>query len=420
MKRFFFFPQLIQLLLLSPALSPDILIAASQTSEKIPQEQVEKITNRAKQIGKEMGKGFAEELTKNLEQVPVEEKINELFGKLLTDKADELNGKFRFYAVTSALMIGAIVLGVHSLKHISSRWLTTPGLENYRGDSAVMHFLKKKLLRHKAPSYRDMILNPDTLRGIEKYLAALTRSAEAGGELPSLLLYGPPGSGKTEIVRRIIQEYNFDGILISGSSFMQYDDGRGVTELNRLFDRAEQGGFLKRKLIIFIDEAEIFLGKRGRPNNSKSDILLNHFLSRTGTRSRHYSIISASNRPDALDDAVSRRLLYHTEVPLPDAEERSRLFRFYLESILQKERRILITEPLSDTFYHELAERSDKLSGADIMDIAYMSMNQAYSHDMKLNHNIVFDSIIDVTKKTTKKVSFVSEASTETATEFSQ
>jgi ATP-dependent 26S proteasome regulatory subunit len=204
----------------------------------------------------------------------------------------------------------------------------------------------------------DDILLPDELQTQLLALAQETKATHASG-LPfrHLMLYGKPGTGKTMFAKKLSQYTNLPYAIIAGPSFAQFEAGKDIIKLNEIFDYAEHSD----GLIVFIDEADAFLGKRENLND-RDKKLVNAFLARTGEEtSKKIMFIIATNNPD-LDRAVLSRIHKILEVPLPDAKLRAGMIDLYLK----KHFRNALAEDVTPEFIQKLAEQTEGLSGRDI------------------------------------------------------
>ena len=92
-----------------------------------------------------------------------------------------------------------------------------------------------------------------------------------------------------------------------------------VSEMHKLFEWAKN---TPRGLLLFIDEAEAFLGTRDREGGVSENLrnVLSALLYQTGTQSDHYMLVLATNRPEDLDRAITDRIdeALHFDLPRPE------------------------------------------------------------------------------------------------------
>jgi len=184
-----------------------------------------------------------------------------------------------------------------------------------------------------------------------------------GGRAPrGVLLYGPPGTGKTLLARAAAGEAGVPFLAVSGSSFQEKFVGVGAARVRRLFARA-------RKLspcIIFIDEIDALGRQRGRSNDSGSadqDQTLNQLLIEMDGFDQTSSIvvIGSTNRPDVLDQALTRPGRFDREIMVNLADVRGR------EAILRvHSRRIPLDRNLELNW---IARGTPGFSGADLANL---------------------------------------------------
>lgn len=184
-----------------------------------------------------------------------------------------------------------------------------------------------------------------------------------GGRAPrGVLLFGPPGTGKTLLARAAAGEAGVPFLSVSGSSFQEKFVGVGAARVRRLFARA-------RKLapcIIFIDEIDALGRQRGRSNDSGSadqDQTLNQLLIEMDGFDQTSSIvvIGSTNRPDVLDQALTRPGRFDREIMVNLADVRGR------EEILKVHARRI---PLDrDLELNWIARGTPGFSGADLANL---------------------------------------------------
>jgi len=184
-----------------------------------------------------------------------------------------------------------------------------------------------------------------------------------GGRAPrGVLLYGPPGTGKTLLARAAAGEAGVPFLSVSGSSFQEKFAGVGAARVRRLFARA-------RKLapcIIFIDEIDALGRQRGRANDSGSadqDQTLNQLLVEMDGFNQTSSIvvIASTNRPDVLDQALTRPGRFDREIMVNLADVCGR------EAILKVHARTISLD--RDLELNWIARGTPGFSGADLANL---------------------------------------------------
>lgn len=133
--------------------------------------------------------------------------------------------------------------------------------------------------------------------------------------LPNALFYGPPGTGKSLTARRLALACGLDFALMSGGNVLSLRED-AVPELRRVFGWARRA---PSGLVLFIDEAEAFLGCRGAGNHFLQ-AAMSFFLSQTTASSTKLLLILATNRPQDLDEAVLSRLSFQIEFGKPSQD----------------------------------------------------------------------------------------------------
>jgi AAA+ superfamily predicted ATPase len=163
-------------------------------------------------------------------------------------------------------------------------------------------------------------------------LAVQIKSAKTYNEnLPNLLFYGAPGTGKTAFAKALAYYSELDYVITSGSEFAKITNLNDANnEFRKLLNWAKNG---KKELIVFIDEAESLFTSRKHPSISKfSQDFINTFLSLVPDKSqKKLMFIFATNQPFKLDDAILDRIGPKIEFVLPQAPERKMILALYLE-----------------------------------------------------------------------------------------
>lgn len=142
-----------------------------------------------------------------------------------------------------------------------------------------------------------------------------------------VLLYGPPGCGKTLLAKAVANQAQANFISVKGPELLNKFVGESERAVRMVFQRAASSS----PCIIFFDEIDALVPKRTGGENAVTERVVNQLLTELdGLEARSgISVIAATNRPDILDPAMLRpgrldKLLY---VPLPTPEERAHILR---------------------------------------------------------------------------------------------
>ena len=169
-----------------------------------------------------------------------------------------------------------------------------------------------------------------------------------------MLLYGPPGCGKTFFAEKFAEETGFNFMLIKASDLASVYIHGTQEKIAELFKKAEA----QAPAIICFDEFDALVPNRSGADNQHYSSEVNEFLSQLNNCShRGIFVIATTNRPDKIDPAVVRtgridKLVY---VPLPDFEARREMFLLHLEG-----------RPYEGVDADELAKMSDGYVSSDI------------------------------------------------------
>ncbi|KAG0530860.1 hypothetical protein BDA96_05G223600 [Sorghum bicolor] len=175
-----------------------------------------------------------------------------------------------------------------------------------------------------------------------------------------ILLFGPPGTGKTMLAKAVATDAGANFINISMSSITSKWFGEGEKYVKAVFSLASKIA----PSVIFIDEVDSMLGRRENPGEHeamrkmKNEFMVNWDGLRTKDKER-VLVLGATNRPFDLDEAVIRRFPRRLMVNLPDASNREKI----LKVILAKE------ELGSDVDLDSLANMTDGYSGSDLKNL---------------------------------------------------
>ena len=225
---------------------------------------------------------------------------------------------------------------------VSSEYLQyfTTGVRNKPDFS--MHFPAKLITTNL--QWEDLVLSEETLDDINQLLAWIEKSEvvlDDFGLRKNLkrgyrsLFYGPPGTGKTLTATLIGAKVGMDVYRVDLSQVISKYIGETEKNLSNIFDQAEH-----RNWILFFDEADSLFGARTQTNSS-NDRAANQEISYLLQRVEDFPgiVILASNLKSNIDEAFSRRFQNAIYFPLPEAEERMKLWSniFSKKTILEDE-----------------------------------------------------------------------------------
>ncbi|MEM0380760.1 MAG: proteasome-activating nucleotidase [Desulfurococcaceae archaeon] len=317
--------------------------------------------------------------------------------RILEDERRRLEIKLNYYRseiekLLSSPLIEAVVVKVIDSNRVIVKSSTGPNLIVNVIDSIPLDKLKPG--QHVAlnqrgstivsilPEYTDpyvssmeVIEKPDVtysdIGGLEEQIREIREVVELPLKNPELfreigidppkgvLLYGPPGCGKTLLAKAVAREANATFISIVGSELVQKFIGEGARIVREVFELARS----KAPSIVFIDEIDsiaarrIDIGTSGEREVQRTLMQLLAELDGFKPLDR-VKVIAATNRIDILDPAILRpgRFDRLIEIPLPGFEGRLEIFKIHT-------RRVKLSDEVD---LHELSRLTEGASGADI------------------------------------------------------
>ena len=227
----------------------------------------------------------------------------------------------------------------------------------------VFHIAEKGETLRGVPqvTYEDIGGLTDEIKKVREMIELPLRHPEIfeklGIEAPKgVLLYGPPGTGKTLLAKAVANESNAHFISISGPEIMSKFYGESEARLREIFKEAKE----KSPSIIFIDEIDSIAPKREEVTGEVERRVVSQLLSlMDGLEARgKVIVISATNRPNAIDPALRRpgRFDREIEIKVPDKKGRKDILMIHTRNM-----------PLSDDVnLDKIASISHGYVGADL------------------------------------------------------
>lgn len=233
------------------------------------------------------------------------------------------------------------------IEFIESEILTNSPNVNW-DDIAGLEFAKKTI--------KEIIIwpliRPDVFNGIRK-------------PPKGLLLFGPPGTGKTMIAKAIASQSHSHFFNISASSLMSKWVGESERLVRTLFALASY----YQPSVVFIDEIDSILTSRSENECESSRRIKTEFLVQldgAGTNSDDaILIIGATNRPQEIDDAFIRRLSKRLYIPLPNKASRRQL----ISNVLKKEREKNNKYDIEEKDIDIIVDLTKGYSGSDMINV---------------------------------------------------
>ncbi|MEX2421535.1 MAG: ATP-dependent zinc metalloprotease FtsH [Actinomycetota bacterium] len=291
--------------------------------------------------------GTEEALTEQLQEQGVDVSANPQRGSPLLG--------FLFQLIPVILIVGAFIFIMN---------------QSQGGGGRVMQFgkAKAKLVTKDQPktTFADVAGVDEAieeLQEVKEYLANPAKFQAMGAKIPrGVLLFGPPGAGKTLLARAVAGEAGVPFYSISGSDFVEMFVGVGAARVRDLFEQAKQNA----PAIVFIDEIDAVGRHRGAGlggGHDEREQTLNQLLVEMDGFDQRTAVIlmAATNRPDILDPALLRpgRFDRHIVVDRPDLEGRKGILKVHSRG-----------KPFDETVNLEtIARRTPGFTGADLSNV---------------------------------------------------
>ena len=241
---------------------------------------------------------------------------------------------------------------------------TGPGFSVVVGMDSLKEQLKSEVI--------DILADKD---GAERY----------GIDIPNgMLLYGPPGCGKTFLAERFAEEAGYNYRYVKSSDLASTYLHGSQEKIAALFDEARKNA----PTILCFDEFDALVPRRDDINNASQSGEVNEFLSQLNNCGKDgVFIIATSNRPDKIDSAILRsgRIDYIVYVPIPDKEVRKRIFELTVKNRPHE----------NELDYDVLAKRTEGFLASDITAIVQQAARIAFKSKSLISKYLLLSVIKD-------------------------
>lgn len=188
-----------------------------------------------------------------------------------------------------------------------------------------------------------------------------------------ILLYGPPGCGKTHIARATAGEIRASFLSVGINDVLDMWLGNSEKNLHSIFENARRN----TPAVLFFDEVDALAASRADLKTSSGKQVINQFLAELDgveTSNEGILVLAATNAPWHLDSAFRRpgrfdRIIF---VPPPDKNARAHILRIMTTG-----------KPIKDIDYDHLAKKTDKFSGADLKNVIDVAIEEKLESALK-------------------------------------
>lgn len=256
----------------------------------------------------------------------------------------------------------SIIRSNRQVEEYKPKTIVGNGFADVAGMQDIKDFMQKKII--------NVLRNP-------------ARAEKFKIQIPNgMLLYGPPGCGKSFIAEKFAEEAGYNYIFVKSSDLASIYVHGSQEKIGKLFDEARK----RAPTIINFDEFEALVPNRSKINNSSESGEVNEFLSQMNNCGKdRIFIIASSNRPDLIDPAIRRkgRLDQIVYIPVPDKEAREGIFRIHMSD----------RPATADIDFDKLASLTENYVASDIAYIVNDAATRAFEDDVDISQSLLEEVI---------------------------
>lgn len=286
-----------------------------------------------------------------------------------TDNKERRKAVGTFVVGTTVATAGGILLIRHVLpviRQLVENHLFTPVLIEESSYSVFGSWFARKNKNKDVEKFENLHFDPAHQERINEIKTTLINTKKNKGYYLNYLFYGLPGTGKTATARALAYESGMDFAFMTGGSVLDLlRSGKGIQRLKEVFSWAKKS---KKGLVLFVDEADAFLGDPTGDLFAELNAMLKAFLNYSGTESKDYCIVLSSNHPNKIAKAVLSRIGYRQQLRFdaPSLETRKKIVAHFMQKYLGKfmpknESAVTATERIN-----YVAEQTQGFVGRDI------------------------------------------------------
>jgi len=233
-----------------------------------------------------------------------------------------------------------------------------------------------------------MVLNKNIRESVDEFISyvdnADTLEKHGVGVSPSLITYGAPGTGKTQLARHIASRLKRPLVTARADTLISSFLGSTSKNIRTLFDHVAH-----RHCILFLDEIDAFAKLRDDQQElGELKRVVVSLLQNIDAMDSHTILIAATNHEHLLDPAIWRRFTFRLNVSLPNRNDRLQLFKLFLDKYSRRQNIEL------------LADLSENMTGSDIRMISQNSIRDAVVRNRKVvNANRLIWRIVEMRLK---------------------